>query len=93
MGNEILEERWAARADFLTLTFSFQTLNLLKESLAQVDADDVPQTVKLLKKHKPDLVINVALPYKDLHIMDACLEAGVNYLDTASSTAMRAVSG
>ena len=51
---------------------------------AQVDADNVPETVALLKKHRPDLVINVALPYQDLHIMDACLEAGVNYLDTAN---------
>jgi len=50
----------------------------------QVDADDVPQLTALLKKHQPDLVINVALPYQDLHIMDACLEAGVNYLDTAN---------
>ncbi len=50
----------------------------------QVDADQVPQTVALLKRHRPDLVINVALPYQDLHIMDACLEAGVNYLDTAN---------
>jgi len=50
----------------------------------QVDADNVPQTIALLKKHKPDLVINVALPYQDLHIMDACLEVGVNYLDTAN---------
>ena len=51
---------------------------------AQIDADNVPRLVKLLKKFKPDLVINVALPYQDLHIMDACLEAGVNYLDTAN---------
>ena len=51
---------------------------------AQVDADDVPQTVALIRKFKPDLVINVALPYQDLTIMDACLEAGVNYLDTAN---------
>ena len=55
-----------------------------KVTTAQVDADNVPQTVALLKKHRPDLVINVALPYQDLHIMDACLEAGVNYLDTAN---------
>jgi saccharopine dehydrogenase-like NADP-dependent oxidoreductase len=52
--------------------------------VAQVDADDVPQTVALLRKHKPDLLINVALPYQDLHLMDACLEAGVPYLDTAN---------
>jgi saccharopine dehydrogenase (NAD+, L-lysine-forming) len=51
---------------------------------AQVDADVVPELVALLKEHKPELVINVALPYQDLTIMDACLEAGVNYLDTAN---------
>ena len=51
---------------------------------ASVDADDVPALVKLLKSYKPDVVINVALPYQDLHIMDACLEAGVNYVDTAN---------
>jgi saccharopine dehydrogenase (NAD+, L-lysine-forming) len=51
---------------------------------AQVDADDVRQLVELLKSFKPEIVINVALPYQDLTIMDACLEAGVSYLDTAS---------
>jgi saccharopine dehydrogenase (NAD+, L-lysine-forming) len=50
----------------------------------QVDADIVPQLVALIKKYKPELVINVALPYQDLTIMDACLETGVNYLDTAN---------
>ena len=49
-----------------------------------VDADSVPQLVKLFRRHNPDLVINVALPYQDLTIMDACLECGVNYLDTAN---------
>jgi len=51
---------------------------------AQVDADNVPELTALLEKEKPDLVINVALPYQDLHIMDACLVAGVDYLDTAN---------
>ncbi|MFA6173259.1 MAG: saccharopine dehydrogenase family protein [Kiritimatiellales bacterium] len=51
---------------------------------AQVDADNVPELVALIKKEKPGLVLNVALPYQDLHIMDACLETGVNYLDTAN---------
>src|SRR5574344_2966275 len=51
---------------------------------AQVDADDVNQLIDLLKKEKPELVINVALPYQDLTIMDACLACGVNYLDTAN---------
>ncbi|MCP3952957.1 MAG: saccharopine dehydrogenase family protein [Desulfobacterales bacterium] len=51
---------------------------------AQVDADNVEELVLLFKSFKPDLVINVALPYQDLTIMDACLEAEVNYLDTAN---------
>ncbi|MCD8071229.1 MAG: saccharopine dehydrogenase family protein [Akkermansiaceae bacterium] len=49
-----------------------------------VDADDVPSTVALIREVKPELVLNVALPYQDLPLMDACLEAGVNYLDTAN---------
>ena len=51
---------------------------------AQVDADKVPEVVRLIKRVKPKLVINVALPYQDLHIMDACLKTGVDYLDTAN---------
>ncbi len=51
---------------------------------AQVDADNVPELVALIKSFGPELVINVALPYQDLHIMDACLETGVAYLDTAN---------
>jgi saccharopine dehydrogenase (NAD+, L-lysine-forming) len=51
---------------------------------AQIDADDVPQMTALLEREKPKLVINVALPYQDLPIMDACLAAGVDYLDTAN---------
>jgi saccharopine dehydrogenase (NAD+, L-lysine-forming) len=51
---------------------------------AQVDADKVPELVSLIKRIEPKLVINVALPYQDLTIMDACLETGVHYLDTAN---------
>lgn len=51
---------------------------------AQVDADNVAQMTALLEAEKPDLVINVALPYQDLPIMDACLAAGIDYLDTAN---------
>ena len=50
----------------------------------EVDADSVEQLVALFKRHNPTLVINVALPYQDLTIMDACLECGVHYLDTAN---------
>jgi saccharopine dehydrogenase (NAD+, L-lysine-forming) len=51
---------------------------------ARVDADDVAETVGLINDFGPALVINVALPYQDLPIMDACLETGVDYLDTAN---------
>jgi len=55
-----------------------------KIDISQVDADNVEATVKLIKKVKPDLVINMALPYQDLPIMDACLKASVHYMDTAN---------
>jgi len=51
---------------------------------AQVNADNVPELVSLIRSFEPDIVVNVALPYQDLHIMDACLETGVAYLDTAN---------
>ncbi|MFC1497770.1 saccharopine dehydrogenase family protein [Verrucomicrobiota bacterium] len=51
---------------------------------AKVDADNFSQMVDLINKFNPDLVLNVALPYQDLSIMDACLETGVNYMDTAN---------
>ena len=52
--------------------------------ISQVDADNVDETVALINKVKPDLVINMALPYQDLAIMDACLKTGVHYMDTAN---------
>ncbi len=51
---------------------------------AQVDADNVPELAALIRQFSPDLVLNLALPYQDLHIMDACLETGVDYIDTAN---------
>ncbi len=51
---------------------------------AKVDADNVPELVNLINKFKPDMVVNVALPYQDLTIMDACLETRTHYLDTAN---------
>ena len=51
---------------------------------AKVDADSVEELVKLLSDYKPDIVMNLALPYQDLTIMEACLQIGVNYLDTAN---------
>lgn len=52
--------------------------------ISQIDADDVAATAALIEQVKPDLVINMALPYQDLPIMDACLKAGANYMDTAN---------
>lgn len=51
---------------------------------AQIDAEDVPALTALIKEYAPDAVLNVALPYQDLTIMDACLAAGVDYIDTAN---------
>ena len=51
---------------------------------AKLDAMDKAATVAMIRAFKPDLVMNIALPYQDLAIMDACLEAGVSYLDTAN---------
>ena len=53
-------------------------------STAQVDADDKKQLVDLIADYKPDIIINAALPYQDLTIMDACLATGVDYVDTAN---------
>jgi saccharopine dehydrogenase (NAD+, L-lysine-forming) len=51
---------------------------------AQVDADNIAELTALIDSYKPDLVMNIALPYQDLTIMEACLISGVNYMDTAN---------
>ena len=55
-----------------------------KISTAQVNADNVDELIALINSFKPDVVINLALPYQDLTIMDACLATKVNYVDTAN---------
>ncbi len=55
-----------------------------KITTAELDADNIQETVELIKSVNPDLVLNVALPYQDLALMDACLATGVDYLDTAN---------
>ncbi len=52
--------------------------------IVQVDADNISELTALINKFQPDIVLNLALPYQDLHIMDACLETGVHYIDTAN---------
>ena len=55
-----------------------------KITTAQIDADDKDAVAALIQQYKPDLVMNIALPYQDLTIMEACLACGVNYMDTAN---------
>lgn len=69
-------DKIAAEAQAIGLPTPIQT--------ASVDADNVPELVALIEQVKPWLIINVALPYQDLTIMDACLLTGVHYMDTAN---------
>lgn len=61
-----------------------QNIKHRKIQTAKLDADNVQETIALIESFKPDLVINVALPYQDLPIMDACLATKTNYMDTAN---------
>lgn len=78
----LLATRTKARADAIAETV--KELQGRDIATARVDADNVAETVALLRDYQPKLVINVALPYQDLTLMDACLEAGVDYMDTAN---------
>jgi saccharopine dehydrogenase (NAD+, L-lysine-forming) len=81
-GEIVLASRTVSRADAIAAQIKeMQGRTIQTEAL---DADKVSETVALIKKHKPDLLLNVALPYQDLTLMDACLETGVPYLDTAN---------
>ncbi len=53
-------------------------------SISQIDADITEDVISLIKQVSPDILINMALPYQDLSIMEACLATGVNYIDTAN---------
>jgi saccharopine dehydrogenase (NAD+, L-lysine-forming) len=77
-----LASRTRSKCD--TIAAEIKNLYNVEVKTAQVNADSVPELVALLNEIKPRLVINVALPYQDLTIMDACLECGVHYLDTAN---------
>ncbi|SDL39765.1 carboxynorspermidine dehydrogenase [Maridesulfovibrio ferrireducens] len=77
-----LASRTKAKCD--AIAESVKTRTGITVPTYQVDADNVPETVELIKKIKPDLLVNLALPYQDLTLMDACLETGVNYMDTAN---------
>ena len=85
--SEVFEEimiasRTVSKCD--ALKEKLQPTTKTKITTAQVDADNVDDLVALVESYKPDAVLNVALPYQDLTIMDACLKAGVDYIDTAN---------
>lgn len=66
------------------LAKEIQDTTKTKITTAKVDADSVEELIDLIQSYQPDLVMNIALPYQDLSIMDACLACKVNYLDTAN---------
>jgi saccharopine dehydrogenase (NAD+, L-lysine-forming) len=81
-GDIMLASRTKEKCD--AIARSVAELRGRKITTARVDADDVGQTVELIEQWKPELLINVALPYQDLALMDACLATKVDYLDTAN---------
>ena len=77
-----IASRTKSKCDRLAAELAGKTATRI--TTAQVDADDVQQVVDLIRSYGPDLVMNIALPYQDLTIMEACLICGVHYLDTAN---------
>lgn len=85
--SEVFEEICIAsrtRSKCDALKAKLEGITKTKITTAQIDADDVPALVELIRTVQPDAVLNLALPYQDLHIMDACLECRVDYIDTAN---------
>ena len=77
-----IASRTKAKCDKLAAELAPKTTT--KITTAQVDADKTEEVIALIQAYQPDLVMNIALPYQDLTIMDACLACGVNYMDTAN---------
>ncbi len=77
----MLASRTKSRCDAIADSARHYGANL---TTAQVDADNVDETIALINSFKPDVVLNVALPYQDLAIMDACLATKTHYVDTAN---------
>ena len=78
----MIASRTVSKCD--ALKEKLQPTTKTKITTAQVDADHVEELTALIRSYAPDAVLNVALPYQDLTIMDACLAAGVHYIDTAN---------
>ena len=81
-GNITLASRTKSKCDVIAVNIQKKYGIVIKT--AQVNADSITELVDLIEESKADIVINVALPYQDLTIMDACSKSGVNYLDTAN---------
>ena len=85
--SEVFEEiciasRTLSKCDAIKASLEGKTKTIIHT--AKVDADNVEELVTLINKFKPEVVLNLALPYQDLTIMDACLETKVHYVDTAN---------
>ena len=81
-GEVVLASRTKSKCDAIAASVKQRTGRAV--ATYQIDADDVAATTALIREVQPALVVNLALPYQDLAIMDACLAAGVNYMDTAN---------
>ena len=78
----VLASRTLAKCQAIAASIKERTGRTIE--VRQLDADNVSETVALIKEVQPDLLVNLALPYQDLVLMDACLETGIDYLDTAN---------
>ena len=78
----MLASRTKAKCD--KIAAEIKEMHGVEIKTAQVDADIVAETVILIKQFQPKMLINVALPYQDLTLMEACLATGIHYLDTAN---------
>jgi len=81
-GDITLASRTVSKCDAIAASVEQRTGRRI--ATAEIDADDSKATAALIEKTAPDLVVNLALPYQDLAIMDACLMTGADYLDTAN---------
>lgn len=78
----MIASRTLSKCDALKAKLENKTKTVI--TTAKVDADNVEELTALIKSYKPDAVLNLALPYQDLTIMDACLACNVDYIDTAN---------
>jgi len=80
-GEMMIASRTKSKCDALKEKLSGRGVDI---TTAQVDADDVDALTALMQAYKPEVVLNLALPYQDLPVMEACLRAGAHYIDTAN---------